>query len=149
MKTSVVAVTTHVLFTSNSFGGEGQPSQPSAWVPVPNGLFDPRMGSTDPLAVCPTCNKTGTLCPGHYGHIPLAFPLFGNKVRRLPVPPPMCRPFRRSSQKLTHHKLTQQMGDIVVLNERLKRQGSSRGLGRLEQAVSIFLHTWLVESIRV
>lgn len=151
MKKSVVAVTTHILFESAPFGGVGQPSKPLQWSPVNNGLFDPRMGPTDASGVCTTCGKKGTKCLGHFGHISLSMPLFGGKVRQLPVPPPLYRPFKfdmNQSKHTHHHKLTHQLSEILVLNHllRQKQKQSSAALKKLEQLVSMFLYTWLVDS---
>jgi DNA-directed RNA polymerase II subunit RPB1 len=44
--------------------------------PVYNGLFDPRMGVIDHNKVCVTCKQKNTFCPGHFGHINLAKPIF-------------------------------------------------------------------------
>merc|ERR1712216_664320 len=44
--------------------------------PKINGLFDPRMGVIDRGRVCATCSNTIELCPGHFGHIELAIPVF-------------------------------------------------------------------------
>jgi DNA-directed RNA polymerase beta' subunit len=44
--------------------------------PVVNGLFDPRMGVIDYNRVCQTCEHKNTFCPGHFGHINLAKPVF-------------------------------------------------------------------------
>lgn len=44
--------------------------------PVPNGLFDPRMGVIDYNKTCITCEQKNTFCPGHFGHIKLAKPVF-------------------------------------------------------------------------
>ena len=44
--------------------------------PVPNGLFDMRMGVTERDEQCLTCNQDGKLCNGHYGHLNLAQPVF-------------------------------------------------------------------------
>lgn len=44
--------------------------------PVLNGLYDPRMGVIDHNHVCPTCEQKNTFCPGHFGHIKLAKPVF-------------------------------------------------------------------------
>lgn len=44
--------------------------------PVVNGLFDPRMGVLDHNRVCQTCEQKNTFCPGHFGHIVLAKPVF-------------------------------------------------------------------------
>jgi seryl-tRNA synthetase len=45
-------------------------------IPVIKGLFDIRMGVTDRDMVCATCNQKNTCCPGHFGHIELAKPVF-------------------------------------------------------------------------
>ena len=44
--------------------------------PVIKGLFDPRMGVTETGKVCSTCNQNNILCPGHFGHIELARPVY-------------------------------------------------------------------------
>ena len=44
--------------------------------PKINGLFDPRMGVIDRGRVCATCGNTIELCPGHFGHVELAVPVF-------------------------------------------------------------------------
>ena len=44
--------------------------------PVFNGLFDKRMGVIDHNSVCLTCEQKNSLCPGHFGHIKLAKPVF-------------------------------------------------------------------------
>ena len=44
--------------------------------PIIGGLFDPRMGVIDHNKVCQTCEQKNTFCPGHFGHIELAKPLF-------------------------------------------------------------------------
>jgi DNA-directed RNA polymerase subunit A' len=44
--------------------------------PVPGGVFDARFGVTDHGKICPTCKYTNLLCPGHFGHIRLARPVY-------------------------------------------------------------------------
>jgi DNA-directed RNA polymerase II subunit RPB1 len=44
--------------------------------PVPGGVFDARFGVSDHGKVCPTCKYTNLLCPGHFGHILLARPVY-------------------------------------------------------------------------
>ena len=44
--------------------------------PVPNGLFDPRMGILEHNSFCRTCEQKKTFCPGHFGHIKLARPVY-------------------------------------------------------------------------
>ncbi len=44
--------------------------------PVSNGVFDARFGVIENGKVCPTCKHTNQLCPGHFGHIELARPVY-------------------------------------------------------------------------
>jgi len=44
--------------------------------PVPNGVFDARFGVIENGKVCPTCKQTNQHCPGHFGHIRLARPVY-------------------------------------------------------------------------
>ena len=44
--------------------------------PVPGGVFDRRFGVIENGAVCATCKQTNLLCPGHFGHIQLARPVY-------------------------------------------------------------------------
>ena len=40
------------------------------------GLADPRLGSIDRAYKCATCDENMSECPGHFGHIELAVPVF-------------------------------------------------------------------------
>ncbi|XP_032236944.2 DNA-directed RNA polymerase II subunit RPB1-like [Nematostella vectensis] len=44
--------------------------------PKLNGLMDPRQGTIDRFSRCQTCAGNMTECPGHFGHIELAKPVF-------------------------------------------------------------------------
>jgi DNA-directed RNA polymerase beta' subunit len=44
--------------------------------PIVDGLFDPRMGVLEHSRVCATCEQKNNFCPGHFGHIKLARPVF-------------------------------------------------------------------------
>ena len=44
--------------------------------PVIKGLFDPRMGTTDMGKICSTCGQNNINCPGHFGHVELARPVY-------------------------------------------------------------------------
>ena len=44
--------------------------------PIVDGLFDPRMGVLEHSRVCATCEQKNNFCPGHFGHIELARPVF-------------------------------------------------------------------------
>jgi DNA-directed RNA polymerase II subunit RPB1 len=43
---------------------------------VPGGVFDERFGVIENGKVCKTCKQTNLLCPGHFGHISLARPVY-------------------------------------------------------------------------
>ena len=56
--------------------------------PVPDGLYDPALGPIDSHSSCATCRLGAMHCPGHFGHIELAVPVynpltFGTVVRLL------------------------------------------------------------------
>lgn len=44
--------------------------------PRNNGLLDPRMGTIDRNYKCQTCGEGMAECPGHFGHIELAKPVY-------------------------------------------------------------------------
>ena len=44
--------------------------------PKIGGLMDPRQGVVDKASKCQTCAGNMTTCPGHFGHIELAKPVF-------------------------------------------------------------------------
>jgi DNA-directed RNA polymerase II subunit RPB1 len=44
--------------------------------PKLGGLMDPRMGTIDRNFKCQTCGEGMSECPGHFGHIELARPVF-------------------------------------------------------------------------
>ena len=50
--------------------------EPGTAKPKAGGLLDLRMGTTDRMNRCETCNGNLNECPGHFGHIELAKPMF-------------------------------------------------------------------------
>jgi len=44
--------------------------------PKIGGLMDPRQGVIDRISRCQTCAGNMTECPGHFGHIDLAKPVY-------------------------------------------------------------------------
>lgn len=70
---SVVEVTKNDTFAGNE--------------PVVGGLFDPRMGVLETNRTCCTCLQKNLFCPGHFGHInmarPIFHPMFFDTVRKL------------------------------------------------------------------
>ena len=61
-KQSVVEITKHETYDKD--------------IPVVKGLFDSRMGTTDMGKICSTCGLDNIGCPGHFGHIELAKPVY-------------------------------------------------------------------------
>tara|TARA_B100000214_G_scaffold342192_1_gene289814 strand:- start:2250 stop:6836 length:4587 start_codon:yes stop_codon:yes gene_type:complete len=61
-KRSVVEVTRHETYDKDN--------------PIIKGLFDIRMGSTEMDKICGTCGQTNINCPGHFGHVNLARPVY-------------------------------------------------------------------------
>ena len=51
--------------------------------PREKGLNDPKLGSIDRSVACGTCGEDMLECPGHFGHIELAVPVFHVGKRRL------------------------------------------------------------------
>lgn len=51
--------------------------------PRPKGLNDPKLGSIDRGFSCATCGENMSECPGHFGHIELAVPVFHVGMRHL------------------------------------------------------------------
>lgn len=43
---------------------------------VPGSVFDPRFGVIDNGKRCPTCKQTNVGCPGHFGHMRMARPVY-------------------------------------------------------------------------
>ncbi len=66
-KMSVVSITSSELYDIDGF-------------PVDGGLSDLRLGVTDPGLLCKTCGNTIKDCPGHFGHVELARPVFNLKT---------------------------------------------------------------------
>ena len=60
-KDSNVVVTNKELFKSD--------------LPIPEGVYDAHMGTTDHLWLCETCGNHKSKCPGHPGSIELKFPV--------------------------------------------------------------------------
>ena len=44
-------------------------------LPIPEGVYDAHMGTTDHMWLCETCGNTKAYCPGHSGSIDLNYPV--------------------------------------------------------------------------
>lgn len=116
--------------------------------PVIGGLFDPRMGVLEHNKFCATCEQKNIFCPGHFGHITLArpvfHPMFFDNVRKLLkcvcfrcsralVSPADCGDtFRDDIKKVLATRNLQKRWDLMLklcANTRLKRCGDDGGNG--------------------
>ena len=57
-------------------GGVRFPESSEMGKPKINGINDPRQGVTDRFSRCQTCAGNMNDCPGHFGHVELAKPVF-------------------------------------------------------------------------
>ncbi|GMH40745.1 hypothetical protein BSKO_08649 [Bryopsis sp. KO-2023] len=77
----------------------------SSGSPLPNGVYDPRMGPIDRFDSCGTCSLNPDFCPGHFGHIDLPFPvynafIFGMMYRFLQCSCFNCGKFKMSTAEV-------------------------------------------------
>ncbi len=87
--------------------------------PKTNGLFDPRMGILDRGRYCSTCENDIELCPGHFGHINLALPVFNINYSQYVIKLLSCICFRCSN-------LLVDKSDPIILNIIKKTSGQAR-----------------------
>jgi DNA-directed RNA polymerase beta' subunit len=93
-------------------------------VPRNNGLFDHNMGSIDAAIICPTDEKKAELCPGYFGKIDLALPVFN--IHFIPYVEKIlkCVCFRCSN-------ILVDKSDPVVIKELEGKKGYSRFMALL------------------
>ena len=99
--------------------------------PVPDGLYDPALGPIDSKSSCATCRLSAQQCPGHFGHIELAVPVynpltFGTVIRLLRCMCLHCGHFKMSTER------------VRVYTKRLQliRQGKLEEAATVKGAVS-------------
>lgn len=123
-------------------------------IPSAGGVFDPRMGVIDNGKQCPTCKQTAINCPGHFGHLPLAVPVFHIHLLDYVVKAMKCICVRCSRLQIdadseivqTRHKNMSPMRVLDSLVELLKSDGSGKsycgknnsdGCGAIQAAISL------------
>ena len=93
--------------------------------PVVGGLFDPRMGVLEHNKICTTCEQKNVFCPGHFGHIELAKPVFHAMFFDIVKKILKCVCFRCSrmliSQHTTIEELKNEMTRILAIKNNQKR----------------------------
>jgi DNA-directed RNA polymerase II subunit RPB1 len=88
-------------------------------MPKNNGLFDHNMGSIDAAIICPIDEKKAELCPGYFGKIDLALPVFNYHFMSIIEKVLKCTCFHCS-------KLLIDKNDPTVLKEIINKKGLSR-----------------------
>ena len=98
--------------------------------PKINGLFDPRMGVIDYGRICPTDENNSETCPGYFGHINLALPVY--HIHFVPIVMKLlkCVCFRCSN--ILINKLDKKVMDTIK-----KKTGKSRFMYVIEQCSKI------------
>lgn len=93
--------------------------------PVVGGLFDPRMGVLEHNKICTTCEQKNVFCPGHFGHIELAKPVFHAMFFDIVKKILKCVCFRCSrmliSPNTTIEELKNEMTKILAIKNNQKR----------------------------
>ncbi len=103
-KNSVVEITKHETYDKD--------------VPVIKGLFDIRMGTTDMGKICNTCGLNNTDCPGHFGHIELARPVYNYHFMDIIIKILRCVCFRCGKLKINK--------DLPIISDIIKRPNKVR-----------------------
>ena len=88
-------------------------------IPKNNGLFDHNMGSIDASIICPIDEKKAELCPGYFGKIDLALPVFNNHFIPYIEKVLKCVCFRCSNLLINKN-------DPVILKELEGKKGYNR-----------------------
>ena len=93
--------------------------------PVVGGLFDPRMGVLEHNKICTTCEQKNVFCPGHFGHIELAKPVFHAMFFDIVKKILKCVCFRCSRMLISKHtsieELKNEMTRILAIKNNQKR----------------------------
>ena len=93
--------------------------------PVIGGLFDSRMGVLEHNKICSTCEQKNVFCPGHFGHIELAKPVFHAMFFDITKKILKCVCYRCSRILISPHTasedLKNDMNKILMIKNRQKR----------------------------
>ena len=93
--------------------------------PVIGGLFDSRMGVLEHNKVCSTCEQKNVFCPGHFGHIELAKPVFHAMFFDITKKILKCTCYRCSRMLISphtqHEDLKNDMTKILNIKNNQKR----------------------------
>ena len=127
---SACKIIDHTLYT---------PSQEGISIPSPGGLYNLKMGAIDSNVICETCEQRSSLCPGHFGYIELAAPVFHMHFMTRILKLLKCICFRCSKLLLSDEELIVDSKDIYekfdILYEKSKKKkicGCVNGCGSIQ-----------------
>ena len=93
--------------------------------PIIGGLFDSRMGVLEHNKICSTCEQKNIFCPGHFGHIKLAKPVFHAMFFDITKKILKCVCYKCSklliSQKSTNEAIKNDIKKILLIKNNQKR----------------------------
>ena len=93
--------------------------------PIIGGLFDSRMGVLEHNKICSTCEQKNIFCPGHFGHIKLAKPVFHAMFFDITKKILKCVCYKCSklliSQKSTDEVIKNDIKKILLIKNNQKR----------------------------
>ena len=115
-------------------------SQDGVSTPSPGGLYDTKMGVIDSNVICATCEQKSTLCPGHFGYIDLAAPVFHMHFMPRIMKLMRCVCFRCSKLLLSNDELKKGKGkdmyetfDLIhEKSKKIKTCDNENGCGALQ-----------------
>jgi len=114
-------------------------SQDGVSTPSPGGLYDLKMGAIDSNVICETCQQKSSLCPGHFGYIDLARPVFHMHFLTRILKLLKCICFRCSKLLLDDDELNVESKDIYenfdLIHEKSKKKkicGCVNGCGSIQ-----------------
>ena len=114
-------------------------SQEGISTPSPGGLYDLRMGAIDSNVICQTCEQRSSLCPGHFGYIDLAAPVFHMHFMPRILKLLKCVCFRCSKLLLDDEELEIDSKDVYekfdLIHEKSKKKkicGCVNGCGSIQ-----------------
>ena len=114
-------------------------SQEGISTPSPGGLYDLRMGAIDSNVICQTCEQRSSLCPGHFGYIDLAAPVFHMHFMPRILKLLKCVCFRCSKLLLDDEELEIDSKDVYekfdLIHEKSKKKkvcGCINGCGSIQ-----------------
>ena len=114
-------------------------SQDGISTPSPGGLYDLKMGAIDSNVICETCEQRSSLCPGHFGYVDLAKPVFHMHFMPRILKLLKCVCFRCSKLLLSDEELDINSKDIYekfdLIHEKSKKKkvcGNVNGCGSIQ-----------------